>query len=132
LLEVRYIPHTPFLHIGQHPVKPLAVKTMLKLNVFHKMKCACRGSWPEVLPNPRNFSNRLSLSGDPGSQPVRNQGQVAELQKKHCTVKCLGNRALGGKLLVQKLLKSALPAGRYPVNRAHAAAGYALLPGRCD
>jgi hypothetical protein len=76
------------------------------------MKCACRGSGPELRPNLGYLSNRLRLSRDPVSQQVRDQGQVAELQKKHRNIKRLANRSLGGELVVQKLLKSPLPTGR--------------------
>ena len=85
-----------------------------------------------MLPNLDNSSNGLRLSRDPGSQQVRDQGQVAELQKKHRTIKRLSNRSLGGELLVQKLLKSPLATGRNSVNRAHTAAGDTLLSNRVD
>jgi len=43
-LGVCHVPHTPSLDIGEHPLKPLAVEPMLKLEVFEKMKCSVCGS----------------------------------------------------------------------------------------
>ena len=42
-LGVCHVPHTPSLDIGEHPLKPLPIKAMLKLKVFHEMKRTGRG-----------------------------------------------------------------------------------------
>lgn len=131
-LGVCRVQHTPSLDIGEHSLKPLAVEPMLKLKVFEKMKCACCGSRPQLLSNLGDLPNCLRLSQDPGSQQVRDQGQVTELQKKHRRIKRLGNRSLGGELLVQKLLKSPLATGRNSVNGTHTPTRYPLLSNRSD
>jgi hypothetical protein len=60
----------------------------------------------------RQFLELLRFSRDPGSQQVRDQVQVTELQKKHRSIKRLGNGSFGGELFVQKLRKSPLATGR--------------------
>jgi hypothetical protein len=42
-LFIRDVPHTSSLHVAEHPLKPLPVKAMLKLKVFHQVKRARRG-----------------------------------------------------------------------------------------
>jgi hypothetical protein len=73
---------------------------MLEIYMFEEMKPSCRENRRQLLPNFRDVSNCLGLLGNPCSQQIRDQGQAAELQKQHRSIKRFGNRPLRRELVI--------------------------------